>query len=97
MTTPVNALDVRERLITAKQAAELVPVPNVGTLLDWLGKHKAQFPPRWMPWHRRYVRMLTLTEVAMIRSMRMQQAEKSRLMAEKSRRLRGKPRKRVNP
>lgn len=75
---PVNALDLREKLVTVEQAVAMIPMANVGTLVDWLSRHKAQFPARRMPWGRRYARMLTLTEVAMIRSMRLEQGERAR-------------------
>ena len=86
----VNAMDIRERLVPISKAVEMIPFVNVGALLDWLGKHRTQFPAREMPWGRRYSRMLTLTEIAMIRSMRIETGDKRR-----QRRLRPSSRKRV--
>lgn len=89
---PVDALDLRERLMTLKQAAEVIPFPNPGALHDWLLKRKSQFPPRSMPFGRRDTRMLTGTEVRMIRAMRLEQGEEVR-----RKRRRHTPKKRVNP
>lgn len=90
---PVNALDLREKLITVKQAAPMVPFTSARAMRNWLDRYTEQFPPRWMCMGRRYVRMVTLTEVAMVRSMRLARgAQRAALMrAEHAARKRVKP------
>lgn len=58
-----------ERLYTLKQAVEIIPFVNLGALRDWLSRHH-EIPDRRAPMGRRKHRMLTLTELHVIRAMR---------------------------
>jgi len=52
-------------------AAEMIPFPSVRALYIWLGRHKAEFPPRYRARgsFRGRHRMLLLSEVERIRAM----------------------------
>jgi hypothetical protein len=67
----VDPLDLRERLVTLKEAYPLVPFVSMKAMRNFLDRHPEDFPSRWMPMGRRYVRMITLTEVAIVRQMRL--------------------------
>jgi hypothetical protein len=60
-----------EPLYTLKVAAELIPFVNAGALRDFLWKHRDQFPSKIMPIDRKFVRMLSHSEIITIRAMRL--------------------------
>lgn len=59
-----------EPLYTLKQAAALIPFVSVDALSDWLYKHRHEFGIRTMPFNRRELRVLTLSELQRIRGAR---------------------------
>lgn len=67
-----------EPLRTLAVAAEMIPFVNVGALRDWLDKHRREFPPRYMPIARRDRRMLSDSEIARIRQMRVKNSLRPR-------------------
>lgn len=67
-----------EPLFTMEVAAELIPFPSVSALYNWLHNHRETFRPRYQrsrgPSGRGFVkqfRMITHTEILLIRKMRL--------------------------
>jgi hypothetical protein len=77
-----------EPLYTLKVAAELIPFVHVGALADWLYRHRHEFPAHEMPIGRRFLRVLSLSEVSRIRSMRIAQGQLRRERVKSHRRTR---------
>jgi hypothetical protein len=67
MDTPVA--DPLEPLYGLRVAVELIPYPGVTRLRDWLYRHRHLFPRRYQRIGYRWHRLLSLSEIAQIRSM----------------------------
>ena len=58
-----------EPLYGLRVAVELIPYPGVAPLRDWLYRHRHLFPRRYQRIGYRWHRLLSLAEIAQIRSM----------------------------